>query len=88
MHALTRVLSVKAMKNESYGKARVGGPFKLKTQDGVEFTHDDLLGKWSIVYFGFTNCPDVCPDELDKMGKVVDAVGARAMQPPLLVAAH
>lgn len=38
-------------------------------------THEDLLGRFSLVYFGFTNCPDICPDELDKMGAVVDKVG-------------
>lgn len=39
------------------------------------FTHENLLGRFSLVYFGFTNCPDICPDELDKMGTVVDRVG-------------
>ena len=35
-----------------------------------------MLGKWSLVYFGFTNCPDICPAELDKVGGVMDAIGA------------
>ena len=42
---------------------------------GNPYTEQDLLGKWSMVYFGFTNCPDICPAELDKMGLVLDAAG-------------
>lgn len=44
---------------KSVGKPNIGGPFKLITQDGKPFTNEELLGKWSLIYFGFTNCPDV-----------------------------
>jgi len=47
----------------------------LTDQNGKAFTHEDLMGKWSLVYFGFTNCPDICPEELDKMGVVVNSIG-------------
>ncbi|KAG8900689.1 Cu-binding protein [Tulasnella sp. 408] len=60
--------------NVKTGRPKVGGPFTLTDQDGKEFTEQNLLGKWSLVYFGFTNCPDICPDELDKMGAVVDLI--------------
>lgn len=60
--------------NVKTGRPKVGGPFTLTDQDGKEFTEQDLLGKWSLIYFGFTNCPDICPDELDKMGAVVDLI--------------
>ncbi|KAG8921210.1 Cu-binding protein [Tulasnella sp. 417] len=60
--------------NVKTGRPKVGGPFTLTNQDGKEFTEQDLLGKWSLIYFGFTNCPDICPDELDKMGEVVDLI--------------
>lgn len=80
----------------------------LTDQDGKDFTEQDLIGKWSMVYvshflhrriasyycpsdgketeadrccfplstikFGFTNCPDICPEELDKMGLVVKGI--------------
>ncbi|GAA6012337.1 hypothetical protein JCM8202_003290 [Rhodotorula sphaerocarpa] len=56
------------------GRPKIGGPFQLTDQDGNTFGDKDLLGKWSMVYFGFTNCPDICPEELDKMTVVVDSV--------------
>lgn len=53
----------------------MGGPFQLNDHYGRPFTEKDLLDSYSLIYFGFTNCPDICPDELDKMGAVVSAVG-------------
>ncbi|PWN53220.1 hypothetical protein IE53DRAFT_310655, partial [Violaceomyces palustris] len=60
--------------NAKVGRPRIGGPFQLVTASGHPFTHEDLLGSFSLVYFGFTNCPDICPEELDKMGEVVDRI--------------
>jgi len=48
----------------------------LTTQDFQPFTEKDLLGNWTLIYFGFTNCPDICPEELDKMGQAVEMVDA------------
>lgn len=56
-----------------YGRPKVGGPFNLTSQIGQPFTEKDLRGKWSLVYFGFTNCPDICPAELDKVSSIVGA---------------
>lgn len=56
-----------------YGKPLIGGPFNLIDHNGEPFTDAKLIGdKFSIVYFGFTHCPDVCPDELDKLGDMLD----------------
>ncbi|SCU98148.1 LAMI_0F13256g1_1 [Lachancea mirantina] len=67
--------------NRGYGKPLVGGPFKLIDQDGNEFTEKNLLGKFSILYFGFTHCPDICPDELDKLGVWLDKLEKRGIRP-------
>jgi protein SCO1/2 len=60
--------------SKSIGKPSIGGPFNLTTQDSRSFTEKDLLGNWTLIYFGFTNCPDICPEELDKMGEAVQMV--------------
>jgi len=72
----------KEMESRSVGRAHVGGPFEMVTHDGKLFTDKDLLGKWSLVYFGFTNCPDICPEELDKMSAAVTELGARPLLRP------
>ncbi|KAJ5114844.1 hypothetical protein NUU61_000603 [Penicillium alfredii] len=60
--------------SKGVGRPKVGGPFVLKDLDGKEFTAEDLKGKYSFVYFGFTHCPDICPDELDKMAAIIEKV--------------
>lgn len=60
--------------NKGIGKPLVGGAFHLTDHNGKDFTQDDLKGKYSLVYFGFTHCPDICPEELDKMAGMIDQV--------------
>lgn len=49
----------------SGGTAAIGGPFELVNEDGVTVTDQDVFTKPTILYFGYTFCPDVCP--LDNM---------------------
>lgn len=60
--------------NRGYGKPLVGGPFNLIDQNGNPFTEKDLLGKFSLIYFGFSMCPDICPDELEKMAEMLNEI--------------
>jgi len=60
-------------KTVSVGKAKVGGPFSLVNQDGKPFSDKDLLGEFALLYFGFCTCPDICPDELEKLAAAIDA---------------
>jgi len=58
----------------------VGGPFQLVDTSGRTVDQDVLKGKWSVVFFGFTHCPDICPTTLFEMGEVerlMDAEVAR-----------
>ncbi|KAK4250938.1 SCO1/SenC-domain-containing protein [Corynascus novoguineensis] len=63
-----------AESTKGVGRPKVGGPFELIDQDGNKFTDADLKGRYSLVYFGFTHCPDICPEELDKMARMFDLV--------------
>ena len=63
------------LETKQVGRAHIGGPFTLTTHHNKPFSELDLLGKWNLLYFGFTNCPDICPAEMDKMGTIVDNLG-------------
>lgn len=52
-------------------RSDIGGHFTLTNQDGDVFDSDSLLGKPSLIYFGFSYCPDICPTSLDKITKVM-----------------
>lgn len=51
--------------------ARLGGPFTLTDQNGRQVTDRQFDGRYRIVYFGFTYCPDVCPVDLQSIGQAM-----------------
>ena len=58
--------------------ASIGGPFQLSDQTGASVTEKNLQGHPSLVFFGFTHCPDVCPTSLFEMSEVMRALGSDA----------
>lgn len=55
----------------------IGGPFQLVDQNGKTVTDADLKGKWSLIYFGYTHCPDACPTALNDISIALSELGAR-----------
>ncbi len=51
-------------------------PFSLTRHDGQPFTRSDLEGHWSLAFFGYTHCPDVCPNSLAIMKRVATRLRA------------
>lgn len=60
------------------GKALIGGPFALTDQSGKKVTDKDFRGRYMLVFFGFTNCPDICPAGLQLISAALDKVGPKA----------
>ena len=58
----------------------IGGRFMLTDQLGDLVTEQDFLGHWSLVYFGYTHCPDVCPTSLSTMTQALKLLGDKAAQ--------
>lgn len=55
--------------------AAIGGPFQLVDQTGRTVTEESLKGKPTLVFFGFTHCPDICPTSLFEMSELLRAMG-------------
>ena len=60
------------------GQPLVGGDFKLVDQEGRPVDQTILNGKWSLVFFGFTYCPEFCPTTLAEMAAVQQQLGEQA----------
>ncbi|WP_315762531.1 MULTISPECIES: SCO family protein [unclassified Bradyrhizobium] len=58
--------------------AAIGGPFQLTDQNGQTVTEKSLQGRPTLIFFGFTHCPDVCPTSLFEISEVLRAMGQDA----------
>ena len=58
------------------GNATIGGPFELVNHKGVTVTDKDVIKDVSLVYFGYTYCPDVCPLDVARNAEAVDLVAS------------
>jgi len=64
--------------SEAIGGLAIGGPFTLEDGAGHTVTDRDLRGRYALVYFGYTYCPDVCPTTLNEVAEALARLGSRA----------
>lgn len=60
------------------GTAAIGGPFSLIDQNGIRRSSAEFRGRYMLIYFGYSDCPDVCPTTLSLMADALDKLGAKA----------
>jgi cytochrome oxidase Cu insertion factor (SCO1/SenC/PrrC family) len=60
------------------GEATVGGPFTLTDQNGVIRRDEEFRGKFMLVFFGFTTCPDICPTTMIVLKEALGKIGGKA----------
>jgi protein SCO1 len=60
---------------QSSGAALIGGPFSLVGGDGKPVTDRDFRGRYMLIFFGFTHCPDICPAELQVVAQALEQLG-------------
>ena len=61
-------------------EVKIGGPFTLTDQTGKQVTEADFRGKYMLIFFGYTYCPDVCPTSLTQISTAMDILGDKAKQ--------
>ena len=74
----TASMGVILLANERPRTVAIGGPFELIDQDGRTVTEQALLGRPSLVFFGYTHCPDVCPATMYDISQIMQALGPDA----------
>jgi protein SCO1/2 len=70
--------SIRSEMREQAAQAVVGGPFRLIDSRNRTVTDRDFRGRYLLVYFGYTGCPDICPTTLSSVAQALRLLGARA----------
>lgn len=79
--------SIAVTSQESIGKPKLGGRWSLvDSVSGLPVSSDSFKGRYALLYFGFTFCPDICPQEMDKIVEVLRILkdkgfDSRSLQP-------
>lgn len=75
--------SITTVQQQPAAMPAIAGHFALEGLDGREVTDASYRGRWLLVYFGYTYCPDICPTVLLRVGQALDALGplAERIQP-------
>ncbi len=68
-----------------HGKALIGGAFNLTNSNGAIFSSESLKGKYSLVYFGFTNCPAICPTDLAVINNAYSLLDNKRQVQPVFI---
>lgn len=79
------LLSAPRIQGAIYPTEKIIKPFKLVNHLGNEFTNEDLTGHWSIVFVGYTHCPDICPTTLTLMSEVHRELSSQKINPPHVI---
>ena len=70
-----RVAKIAATASSEKVDSTFTSEFSLVDQDGRPVTAGDLRGRFQLVFFGYTSCPDICPTAMVKIGQVLDELG-------------
>jgi protein SCO1/2 len=69
-----QLIKQQGQSGESTGQAAIGGSFELMDQYGNSFSENNLIDKYSLLFFGYTFCPDICPNTLSTVAEVYDSL--------------
>jgi len=81
----TQTIKPPAIQGAIYSSDKSIRPFKLLDHLGNEFTNKHLIGKWSIIFVGYTHCPDVCPTTLNLMADMHREMSQQEVSPPNVI---
>lgn len=84
-HEETKAVKPPVIQGAIYPEAKVLKPFSVIDQNGQTITKDDFMNHWSLVFVGYTHCPDICPTTMDIMNQVVGYMQDQQMQPPQII---